>query len=107
MLLKLQVFLLDLIDRDAYDVDHVSEDGSADDLDQSDHDGLHEVVGSEVAISHCHHGRIGPVEGVDVVDVPRTVLQLCLLQPVLTPTGADIDHRVHDQRLREGRSTKR
>jgi hypothetical protein len=99
MLLKLQVLLLDLVHSDAYHIDHVSEDGSAHYLDHGDHDGLDEVVGSEIAVAHRHHCCIGPVERVDVVDVPRPLLELGFLKPVLTATGAEVNHSIHDQRL--------
>lgn len=79
MLLKFQVLFLDLIDSDAYHIDHVAENSSADHLYHCDHDGFDEIVGSEVPVAHCHHGCIGPVEGVDVMDIPRSVLEVCLL----------------------------
>ena len=94
-------------DSETDDVDHVSEDGSADHLDHGHHDGLDEVVGGEVAVSNSHHRRIGPIIGVHVVDVPRFVLQLRFFEPVGAVLWCEVDHCVHDECLRERKVTKR
>lgn len=73
MLLKLQVFLLDLVDRDTDDVDHISKDSCSYYLNHGHNNGLNIIVGSEIAIANSHHGCVGPIVRVNVVNVPRFV----------------------------------
>lgn len=58
---ELHVFLLDFVDCYADDVDHVPEDCSPDDLNQSYYNGLDEVAGCDVAVADCDHGGVGPI----------------------------------------------
>lgn len=70
ILLELQIFLLDFVDGDADDVDHVAEDGSADYLDDCYDDCFDVVAGGEISVAYGYHCCVCPVEGVDVELVP-------------------------------------
>ena len=102
--LKLQIFLLYLVNSDTNNVDHVSEDGSSDYLNHCHNDSLYEIVGCEVSVANSDHGCIGPIVRVNVVDVPRFVGYLSLIDPSKTVFGAEIGHWVHDKSLYKRKS---
>lgn len=92
MLLKLQIFLLDLIDSDTNNVNHISKDSCSDYLNHCHNYGFYKIIGCEISVTNSDHGCIGPIERVNIVDVPMFVGQLGLIDPRLTAFGTKICH---------------
>lgn len=107
MLLELFVFLLDFVYGDADHVDHIAKNGSSYDLYDRDYYGFEVVLRDEVAIADGDHGCVGPVEGIDVEDVPWSVYEIGFLYPSMFVFGTEMDHAVHDECLNKRVVTNR
>lgn len=73
MLLKLQIFLLDLIDSDTDNIDHISEDSCAYNFDHGDNNSLDIVVRCEIPVTNSYHCCIRPIIRVNIVNIPGLI----------------------------------
>lgn len=82
IVLELLVLLLDLIHGNTDNVDHVPEDCSAYQLHHHDQDHLDVILRGQIPVTNRNHGRDGPIQTVDVLNVPLYFIKTKFEDPV-------------------------
>lgn len=96
----LLVFLVDVINCYADDIDHVAEEGCAKNLKHHDDYHLCLILGSKIPEANCHNSGYSPINGIDITSVPRFVKQVDIVwnEPAILSLW-EILWRVYDKSL--------
>jgi hypothetical protein len=90
IIIEILIFLFNLVYCNTNNVNHISKNGSSNQLNNHDKKNLNVISWRQVSIANCNDGCYCPIQTVNVLDAPRKFIKMKIIYPIGWPLWCQI-----------------